>query len=141
MSMPSIPADISAQLSSCDRIVIGALITNDAGEILFLKRAADEIPADVWEIPSGGTEENETLEETLRREVYEETGLTTDEITAFVSAATYTISGKRCLQLNFRVTWRGEVVLSAEHAEYTWATIDAFYPKLDTFMREILKEV
>ncbi|HEY1180490.1 MAG TPA: NUDIX domain-containing protein [Phytomonospora sp.] len=54
------------------RTRVGAVIVRD-GRILLIRLGGD---GDVYEIPGGGVEDGETLEETLRREITEETGLT-----------------------------------------------------------------
>lgn len=48
----------------------GGLVKNAKGEILFICRNGK------WDLPKGGTEKNETMEETAIREVEEETGVT-----------------------------------------------------------------
>ena len=47
----------------------GGLVKNVNGEILFIYRNGK------WDLPKGGTEKNETMEETAMREVEEETGV------------------------------------------------------------------
>ncbi|WP_430400887.1 NUDIX hydrolase [Flavobacterium sp.] len=47
----------------------GGLVYNTKGEILFIYRNGK------WDLPKGGTEKNETMEETAMREVEEETGV------------------------------------------------------------------
>lgn len=47
------------------------LIENEKGEFLFILRTDNGLIG----IPAGGLEENETIEECIYREVYEETGL------------------------------------------------------------------
>ena len=47
----------------------GGLVYNKKGEVLFIYRN------DKWDLPKGGTEKNETIEETAMREVEEETGV------------------------------------------------------------------
>ena len=47
----------------------GGLVKNVNGEILFIYRNGK------WDLPKGGTEKNETMEETAIREVEEETGV------------------------------------------------------------------
>ena len=57
-------------------IVVG-LITNAKGEVLLAKRNQPENPQihNKWEFPGGGIEFGETPEQTLLREMKEETGL------------------------------------------------------------------
>jgi 8-oxo-dGTP pyrophosphatase MutT (NUDIX family) len=47
----------------------GGLVYNKKGEILFIFRNGK------WDLPKGGTEKNENMEETAMREVEEETGV------------------------------------------------------------------
>ncbi len=47
----------------------GGLVYNKKGEILFILRNGK------WDLPKGGIEKNETIEETAMREVEEETGV------------------------------------------------------------------
>ncbi|WKW47251.1 NUDIX domain-containing protein [Myroides sp. JBRI-B21084] len=62
-----------------DKITInkagGGLVENENGEILFIFRNGK------WDLPKGGTEKNETMEETAMREVEEETGCKNLKIT------------------------------------------------------------
>lgn len=48
----------------------GGLVYNKDGDVLFIFRNGK------WDLPKGGTEKNETIEETAIREVEEETGVT-----------------------------------------------------------------
>ena len=47
----------------------GGLVYNGDGKVLFIYRNGK------WDLPKGGTEKNETMEETAMREVEEETGV------------------------------------------------------------------
>ena len=49
---------------------VKALIYNSEGKLLLL-----EFTRGIWDLPGGRMQKGESLEETLRREVYEETGL------------------------------------------------------------------
>ena len=50
-------------------------VVEEAGEILLLHRQNHKPQGNTWGIPSGKVDENEKLEETLVREVFEETGI------------------------------------------------------------------
>ena len=52
----------------------GAIIQNKSGEILLIQEGKEHVKGQ-WNIPSGGYEKGETIEETARREIREETGL------------------------------------------------------------------
>jgi nucleoside triphosphatase len=55
----------------------GALILNEENEIFLMKSPKWE---NKWIVPGGKVEKGDTLEETVRKEVREETGLELDEI-------------------------------------------------------------
>lgn len=55
-------------------IVVKTVLINHAlGKALLIRRNPDDFGN--WEGPGGAVEENETLEEAIMREVFEETGL------------------------------------------------------------------
>lgn len=56
--------------SACFRVSVSALIFHE-GKVLLAHRR----DIDWWNLPGGGLEEGETVDEALRREVLEETGL------------------------------------------------------------------
>jgi len=59
------------------RKIASAIIFSKDGKILMGKKdpAKGGVYSDCWHIPGGGLEEGETLEQALRREVLEETGI------------------------------------------------------------------
>lgn len=61
-------------MSAIARLAASAVITDAEGRFLLVKRG--HAPAmGVWSLPGGGVEPGEALEQTLHREVLEETGL------------------------------------------------------------------
>lgn len=62
-------------------ILVGAVVIllDSSGRILLQKRTT--VPDEIWGLPGGLMELGEAVEDTARREVYEETGLTVGTIT------------------------------------------------------------
>ncbi len=116
-------------------------------EYLLVKRSSsDEDCAGFWEMPSGKLELGETVEEGLKREVLEETGI---DITPYdkqiVGISEYSSDkpdGTRySVQLNYvvPVPTKVPVNLSAEHTDWVWATRDSDY--IDEFIAEIISAI
>jgi 8-oxo-dGTP diphosphatase len=53
---------------------VGAVVRDAAGRLLLIRRGHDP-HAGLWSLPGGRVEDGETLEQAVRREVHEETGL------------------------------------------------------------------
>src|SRR3989338_139731 len=127
---------------------IKALIVNSDGKILLLKVNKEMLKGfsgdPYWDIPGGRIHRGSTIEETLKREVKEETGIT--NITNTTPLA--------MVLSNIRIPWNNsdtgliisvyvcevnepaEVILSNEHTEFRWfepkeagALLQVKYPK------------
>jgi 8-oxo-dGTP diphosphatase len=97
-------------------VTAGALIFNDAGEVLLLKhrfRAGSG-----WGIPGGFLESGEHAEQALRRELREEIGLTVHEVRIFTSR---TFKRPQQVEILFRCRASGAVkpqTMEVERAEW-----------------------
>ncbi len=58
------------------RLNVGIILTNRSGQLFWGKR----VKASGWQFPQGGVQPYETLEETMYRELTEETGLTKKDV-------------------------------------------------------------
>lgn len=92
---------------------------------------------------SGGVEDDETLIETVKREVFEETGIEANdifELSSVSSIPVVNITGKFSWgndvyvvsEHSFGVfTENNDIKLSSEHKQYEWFTFDEAYEKLE----------
>ena len=97
----------------------------------------------VWQAISGGVEDDETLIETVKREVFEETGIEANdifELSSVSSIPVVNITGKFSwgndvyvvTEHSFGVfTENSDIKLSSEHKQYEWFTFDEAYEKLE----------
>lgn len=104
-------------------IAVYALVRNPDGQILLLQRtsAARRNPGK-WDLPGGRLDPGERLDEGLRREALEETGLEL-EIDALYGSSEFALPGLRVACLVFEARCAGSAVqLSAEHDAFAWVT-------------------
>ena len=114
-------------------VVSRALIQNDDGKYLFLKRSKNESYNDLWEIPGGKLDSFESLQEHLSREVLEETGLLINITTPSHYVHSFIpkdgrYKGVTFLNLISSATIKaGKIRLSPEHDEYKWVSEDEIF--------------
>ena len=107
------------------KIVVGAVITNQYGEILLMKRRKDDFMGGIYEIPGGNAEEGENIYEVLEREIKEETNFDLKEVITYINYFDYLSgSGKKCRQLNFKVEVTGGPIVLTEHDTYKWVKLE-----------------
>jgi len=113
---------------------IKALITNHAGQILLLQVNKQELIDEgraYWDIPGGRVKQGESVEQTLAKEVAEETGLTLsghehfDSVLANIRIPQHPgdTVGVGLILFIYRCTVTDEnapITLSREHSQYQW---------------------
>jgi len=111
------------------KIVLGGVVMKD-GRVLILQRHKNEdVYPNMWELPSGKREPLEPSENSLIREVREESGLDVKTVIPF-SVFDYQIEKpdeiRDSTQINFLVTPANDkdVVLSEEHQAFVWIIRD-----------------
>ncbi len=106
------------------------IVVNSEGKLLTLRRPPDTPRRpNCWDLPGGNYEEGEDVNEALRREIREETGLAAHTIKPLYIASSYgkLYEGKTIFALTQICSeWEGEVALSDEHVEYRWVTPQEF---------------
>ncbi|WP_158748873.1 NUDIX hydrolase [Acidobacterium sp. S8] len=67
------------EYSEAPIVGVGAIIFNDENQILLIQRGQEPLKGE-WSLPGGALELGETLEQGIRREVLEETGLEVEPV-------------------------------------------------------------
>ncbi|HSO26401.1 MAG TPA: NUDIX domain-containing protein [Methanobacteriaceae archaeon] len=102
-------------------LAVRALVSDDNGKILIIKRSTDsKTNPGKWELPGGKVDQGESFDQALLREVYEETNLkisldhvvgASEQNLHVIRAVHIIMSGK---------IMDGELTISSEHEGYAW---------------------
>ncbi len=108
------------------RFAVGVAIFDLKRRILICKRKADDFLAGHWELPGGGEEEGESLDQTVIREVCEEVGLEVSVLHKVIKGFDYLDEvGRSTRQLNFFVSVKNiSPIKLTEHSEFAWIGIE-----------------
>jgi colanic acid biosynthesis protein WcaH len=90
------------------------IIIND--KLLFLKRKNQPAKGQWW-LPGGRIYKGESFEETLRREIKEETGLQVKSF-KFINVYSRIFPERHDITVAFLCKCEGKIVLNSEHSEY-----------------------
>lgn len=129
---------------------IACLILNNENKFLLIQRnPKDDSCPGFWELPSGGIDEGENMEESVVREVMEETGIDISKMDIKqVDTESYTFTKengdiKDVTETTYIVLLNNtpKVVLSDEHIDYKWITLsqldEIFKDKEDLIYKRI----
>jgi len=120
------------------QVTVKAVIRNPEGKFLIMREGSR------WQAVGGRLEKGERLEEGLRREVLEETGITDLEIGKVIHVDEWFGKPegklKHIVALFFICSVKTETVtLSDEHQEYAWITADEL-KDYETLIEKEIKE-
>lgn len=111
------------------------MIRNDSGEVLLLNHVLR--PLSGWGLPGGFVGKGEQPEETIRREVMEETGIKLAELALLTVRAV-----NEHIEVLFTASAAGEPsVMSREIFELGWFSPDQLPDEMSTAQKNIIKEV
>ena len=120
--------------SALFRITAKAAVIGPDGKVLVLTRAnGDKRGPGKYDLPGGYVDPGETPEDTIRREVAEETGLTVSDIAPLPTYAVFTgEDGSSIQKLRFIAFTDGTEVTTdpEEHSAHIWLTLDEAIAKL-----------
>src|SRR3989338_4368941 len=127
------------------KVGVKILLKNKEGKYLIVRRSAQMYPevGPKWDIVGGRINPGSSLLENLIREVKEETSLDVAGIPRLVSAQDILrIEGKHIVRLTYEGEASGEVILSEEHSEYKWLTLEEVrnVEPMDIYFNEVLME-
>ena len=128
------------------QVGVKALILSDSGNILFLKRNPSVYKNDklLLDIPGGRIDSGLSLEENLKREVLEETGINTIEVLGILSAQDIFYENNHVIRLTYVSRVTGEVVvLSEEHESFEWIPLESVLSRegeVDELVVKVIKD-
>ena len=128
------------------QVGVKALIFNKARNVLIIKRNTEKYPEvnNLWDIPGGRIDTEVSLEENLKREIFEEVNLSNVKTLALVSAQDIIKPDKHVVRLTYVscATDFANLKLSDEHIEYRWISIEdlKILDGLDRYVKEIIKD-
>lgn len=102
--------------------VVGAVIVNEAGEVLCALRSQAMSLAGHWEFPGGKIEPGEAPEAALRREIQEELGCDI-QVGEFVAECTYDYPNVRVRLLTYLARITSGETRPAEHEVIEWKAV------------------
>ncbi|MGL4850692.1 MAG: NUDIX hydrolase [Clostridium sp.] len=107
------------------KAVVKGVILRD-GKILTVRRSfQDKIAAGSWEAVGGKIEFGESLDEALKREVLEETGIKIEILETLYAKNTVTDEDTQMVVIVYLCKYlSGEVGLSEEHIAYRWVSVE-----------------
>jgi 8-oxo-dGTP diphosphatase len=122
------------------QVAVKAVIKNQDGKFLIVREG------ERWQAVGGRLDKGEKLEDGLRRETKEETGITDLKIGKVIHADEWFAKPegelKHIVALFFNCETKTEkVVLSDEHQEYAWVTADQLEQYGDSIEKEIKEAI
>ncbi len=141
------------------RPCVGVMLLNSAGRV-FVGQRNDQF-GDAWQMPQGGVEKGEEVRDAALRELWEETGVTSDLVTVADQTSdwlTYDLPhevvpkiwkgryrGQKQIWFLMHFTGRDDQVdIATQHPEFTewrWLPADQLVASIVPFKREIYTQV
>ena len=112
------------------------------GRLLVVRRVAhDDFLAGEWELPGGGVDAGETIEQGAVRELKEETNLDVEKIIGTFEGFDYSTPKKpKVRQTNFKVSVKPGDISLTEHDMFKWITVNEIEElKTNTVMQDCLE--
>lgn len=110
-----------AQKDAVQKLSVGAAILHN-GKLLMLKRCEGDFFPNIYELPGGALELNESLLDALERELLEETNCKIEKILGYIGSIDFLSStGLRTRRFNFLVEPKLPMMIQlTEHENFMW---------------------
>lgn len=103
--------------------LIAAAVIEKKDKVLIAQRSKKDFLFGKWEFPGGKVEEGETLEECLKRELFEELGILAT-VGEYFCTSSFIVNDQSFDMCVFKVqSFKGEILLK-EHLAIAWVTPD-----------------
>lgn len=127
------------------QVGVKILLKNKEDKYLVLLRSAEKYPeaGQQWEIPGGRITPGTTLDENLKREVKEETGLEILGEFTLITAQDILKTNKHIVRLSYAGLADGKVKLSDEHTDFKWLNLEEILKldPIDQYFKEVLNKI
>ncbi|WP_174958557.1 DUF2213 domain-containing protein [Burkholderia aenigmatica] len=139
-----IPKKVGKEFVAQDQKIKGAgiMLVTPQDEVLFLLRAPDANHPNEWDLPGGRADDNETPEETAKRECAEEIGAYPyGELSKIADTSSKDDSGSEVDFITYRQFIRHKFtpkIDKSEHTAYKWASLDNPPEPLHPGVREVV---
>jgi 8-oxo-dGTP pyrophosphatase MutT (NUDIX family) len=126
------------------QVGVKILLKNKDGKYLVMLRSAIKYPyaGAQWEFSGGRIDPGTMLLDNLKREVKEETGLEITSEPKLIAAQDIMrpTKNRHIVRLTYVGEANGEVILSDEHTEYKWLSLEEIkkLEPIDQYLKEIL---
>ncbi len=129
------------------QVGVKVLLKNKAGRYLLVKRSSLKYPEGFpeWDIVGGRINPGTPLLENLKREVKEEVNLNLEEGVKLIAAQDILrVPGRHVVRLTYLGEADGDPVLSDEHTEFKWFTMNEIKmlgeKELDGYFKELIDQ-
>lgn len=129
-------------------IGVYGFILNKNNEILIVQRADHDSYPGIWEMPGGGLDYGESPQAGVKREVFEETGLTVSVLYPLGVVSGFSSKKNHIIRIAHLCKLENEnqqVQLSTEHSHYKWVDlneiIESDMEKTSKFLKELLNQI
>jgi 8-oxo-dGTP diphosphatase len=120
------------------------IIKNQEGKILALRRSKTDPSKPLsWDLPGGIVERGENIQDSILREVKEESGIQVEKPQLFDVFDFVTEQGTYLICIGYITeSISTEVVLSYEHDQYEWLTKDEFLAReVKSHIKELVRRL